>query len=157
MRLIALPVLIVVALSGCNSAPQGFTSSTAAPAPAATGDGAPATEVSAQPAVQDTPDTRVLQVAYASARADKCAFFYDLPKLKANYLASETAAGATVEQIARLDKAFEFTRGSVTNRIATNAKYCENEGNLKEIRGDLNRYLAGDFSARAVKKASSLE
>ena len=140
---VALP-LAGIALAGCNK-PQAasspsFTSSIATPAAPASG----------QPQVVNNADTRVLQVAWTSARADKCQFYYDLPKLKASYLASESQGGATETEMARIEKAFEFTRASVAGRLATKSTYCQAEANIKAIKGDLNRYLTGDFAARAV-------
>lgn len=151
MRLTALAVASValaalIGLNGCgkpeaaSSSSPAFTASTSAiAAAAATG-----------PQIVNDPDTRVLQVAWTSARADKCQFYYELPKLKSAYLASEVQAGAGEVEIARIDKAFEFTRASVAGRLATKSNYCQDEANIRAIKSDLARYLSGDFSARAV-------
>lgn len=149
MRLTALASASVVsasllALAGCSkpdAAPApSFTSSTAAIA----------TPAADQPQVVNDADTRVLQVAWTSARADKCQFYYDLPKLKAAYLASEVQGGASEVEMSRIDKAFEFTRASVAGRLATKSNYCQDERNVRAVKSDLARYLTGDFSARAV-------
>jgi hypothetical protein len=147
MRLTALAgasvvLAALIGLSGCSKpeAAPSFTSSTSAIAvPAAS-----------QPQIVNDANTRVLQVAWTSARADKCQFYYELPKLKAAYLASEVQGGAGEVEIARIDKAFDFTRASVAGRLATKSTYCQDEGNIRAIKSDLARYLTGDFSARAV-------
>ncbi len=147
MRLLPISmVALTIAVAAC-SGPGSPSESGFAAAPAA----------AVEPQVVDNPDTRVLQVAWTTARADKCQFFYDLPALKSAYLASEQSAGASPESLARLDKSFEFTRGSVAGRIATNDGYCSKQSNVNDIRTDLNRYLAGDFSTRAVKKLTTVE
>ena len=45
-----------------------------------------------------------VQVAWTSARAQKCGFNFDPGKLKANYIASEQRAGADAARMANVDK-----------------------------------------------------
>ena len=53
------------------------------------------------------PMARPVAVAWTSARAKRCGFYFDPAKLKINYLSYERTQGATPEQLANLEKAFD--------------------------------------------------
>jgi len=91
---------------------------------------------------------RTVQIAWTSARASYCGFIFDSNQLRANYLASEMAAGKTSSGMAKLERAYDYTRESVTETIGDNLAYCNKE-RTAAIRNDLNRYLAGDYTPTA--------
>ena len=94
------------------------------------------------------PLAKPMQIGWTSARASHCGFIFDPNQLKANYLASEAQAGKTPEEIGKLERAYDYTRESVTRSIRDNLAYCNKE-RTAAIRRDLNRYLAGDYSPTA--------
>jgi hypothetical protein len=94
------------------------------------------------------PLARAIQVGWTSARASYCGFIFDSNQLRANYLASEMAAGKTSSEMAKLERAYDYTRESVTEKIRDNLNYCTKE-RTAAIRRDLNRYLAGDYTPSA--------
>jgi hypothetical protein len=105
-------------------------------------------EMDARKASPEDPLARPTQVGWTSARASHCGFIFDPDQLKANYLASEAQAGKIPQEIAKLERAYDYTRDSVTATIKTNLTYCSKE-RTNAIRRDLNRYLAGDFTPSA--------
>jgi len=91
------------------------------------------------------PPARAFQVGTTSARAVKCGFYFDPAKLRANYLASEQATGATPEDIAKLEKTYDAANAATAKVVATHEGYCS-EDKTKYIKANLTRHLAGDFS-----------
>jgi hypothetical protein len=69
-------------------------------------------------------------------------------QLRADFLASEQRSGVPPEQMDKIAKAYDYTRQSVLDSIKNDNGYCSKE-RTAAIRSDLNRYLAGDFSATA--------
>ena len=63
-------------------------------------------------------------------------------------MAAEVRAGATPEQMQKIERAYDYTRESVLDTIKDNLKYC-NKDRTAAIRRDLNRYLAGDYTPSA--------
>ncbi len=102
---------------------------------------------------QNDPMSRALQVGATSARAKFCNFNFDPATLKTKYLASEAAQGATPDQMNKVERAYEYARGSVAQSIAQQPNYCS-EYQGKEIKADLGRHLAGDYTPppKAVAK-----
>ncbi len=96
----------------------------------------------------DDPLARPTQVAWTSARARYCGFVFDPARLRANYMASEMQAGATPEQMEKIERAYDYTFQSVTATIKDDVSYCGTE-RTAAIRKDLNRYLAGDYAPSA--------
>ena len=94
------------------------------------------------------PLARPTQVGWTSARASRCGFIFNADQLRANYLAAEAAAGHSPEQMAKIEKAYDYTRQSVLETIDGKPGYCNKE-RTDAIRKDLNRYLAGDYSPTA--------
>ena len=94
------------------------------------------------------PLARPIQVGWTSARAAHCGFIFDPDQLRSNYLASETQAGATPEQMQKIVRAYDYTRESTLASIKDNLGYCNKE-RTAAIRTDLNRYLAGDYAPSA--------
>ncbi len=96
----------------------------------------------------EDPLARPVQVAWTSARATHCGFIFDPDQLRADFLAAEARTGIPPEQMAKIEKAYDYTRKSVLDTIKDDLGYCNKE-RTAAIRRDLNRYLAGDYSPNA--------
>lgn len=105
--------------------------------------------------VTDERTERALEVAATSARASRCGYNFDAAKLRQAYLAYETAQGGTPEQVAKSEKVFDYTRTSLTEKIAKEENFCS-EAKTKEIKASLTRNLAGDFSATPKKAVAEV-
>lgn len=105
-------------------------------------------EKEARNVAPEDPLARPMQVGWTSARASHCGFIFDPNQLRADYLASEARAGKTPQEIAKLERAYDYTRESVAKTIKTDLSYCSKE-RTAAIRRDLNRYLAGDYTPSA--------
>lgn len=110
-------------------------------------DGA-STEKAARNVEPSDPLARPTQVGWTSARATRCGFIFSPDQLRASYIASERAAGRTPNEMKKIEKAYDYTLESVTLTINDNQTYCNKE-RLDAIRADLNRYLSGDYRAKA--------
>ncbi len=128
-----------LALAGCSSSGSGLFSTGSTPPPP-------------EPFFND-PDTRTLQVAWNSVRAQKCSFQLDVAKLKASYLAWERELGADPTVIGKLDGDYDRVRAMMAERIAPKpvTEYCSN-AQVAETRRFIQRYMAGDFSATPVAR-----
>jgi hypothetical protein len=132
MRASLLPTFwcgLAVLLAACGKGSEGPTTS------ALLGDGEPPNDST----------TRALYAAAVSARATKCGFYFDPAKLKAGFLAAEARQGTTPEQLERIEQAYDYTRQSIAARIAKESDYCS-DLKTRQIKADLARSLAGDFS-----------
>jgi hypothetical protein len=98
----------------------------------------------------ENPLARPTGVAWTSARAEKCGFYFDSTKLRANYLAYEAKQG-TPEQAAKAQQAYDSTFKLIGQRIAADPDYCSDRKSA-EIKAELTRHLAGDFTVKAVPK-----
>jgi hypothetical protein len=105
-------------------------------------------ETEARNVAPEDPLARPIQVGWTSARASHCGFVFNPDQLRADFLASEQRAGVPPEQMAKIEKAYDYTRQQVFNTIKDDPGYCNKE-RTAAIRRDLNRYLAGDYSPRA--------
>lgn len=94
------------------------------------------------------PLARPTQIGWTSARATRCGFIFSPNQLRSNYLTAERAAGRTDAEMRKIVKAYDYTLESVTLTINDNKAYCNKE-RLDAIRVDLNRYLSGDYRAKA--------
>jgi hypothetical protein len=113
-----------------------------------TGNEGATTDKAARYVTPEDPLARPIQVAWTSARASYCGFMFDPVKLKADYLADETRRGVDAYQLQRLSKAYDYTHDSVLKTIDSDPSYCNKE-RTDAIRGDLKRYLAGDYAPAA--------
>lgn len=129
---------LALAVAACSSASSGLTTGSLLP-----GAGKPADPVS----------ERALQVGATSARAAKCGYNFDPTRLRANYLAFEAGQEGAATNTAKAEKIFDMTRASVASKIPDPAEYCS-EDKTVEIKSDLTRHMAGDFSP-AKKKAEA--
>lgn len=108
-------------------------------------------EATVAPPKPVTQADRLAQVAATSARAQRCAFYFDPNQLKASYLASEQAE-TSPEQMQKLDREFDGLRAKVLGALASDDGYCT-EGRNRDIKASLTRHLAGDFNPPQVKTA----
>ena len=106
------------------------------------------TESEARNVTPEDPLARPIQVGWTSARASHCGFVFNPDQLRSDFMASEVRAGATPEQMQKIERAYDYTRESVLGRIKDDLNYCNRE-RTAAIRRDLNRYLAGDYSPTA--------
>ena len=102
----------------------------------------------------DDPTTRAVHVGVTVARAQKCGYFFDPQKVRSNFLATEAQRNAAPETLRKLETSFDFARNRVAQQIASNPAYCS-AGRTATIKKDLNRYLAGDFTAPQRKKVAA--
>ncbi|MCL4766867.1 MAG: hypothetical protein KJZ80_11575 [Hyphomicrobiaceae bacterium] len=131
-------------LAGCSGS-GGLTTA------ALIGGGGP-TEAAAPAAPPPSdPTSRAVQVGATSARAARCGFYFDPGRLKTSWLAAEAAQGATPEQLQKVEREYEYIRLSVAKKTAGEADYCT-DGKAREIKSDLNRHLAGDFTPPVKKQ-----
>jgi hypothetical protein len=92
----------------------------------------------------DSPMARPVSVGWTSARAKRCGFFFDPAKLKASYLAYEQQQGASGDQLAKIQAAYDQAFNSISARIAGEPDYCTDR-KTADIKADLQRALAGDY------------
>ncbi len=98
----------------------------------------------------EDPKSRPVAVAWTSARAKRCGFYFDPAKLKINYLAYERTHGHPPDQLAKLESTYDTTYRVITEKVSADAEYCS-ERRALEIKADLQRHLAGDYSANLPK------
>ncbi len=98
----------------------------------------------------DSPMARPISVAWTSARAQRCGFYFDPAKLRASYVGYETKQGAAGEQLAKIEKTYDQTFKVISDRVSADADYCSDKRS-SEIKADLNRHLAGDFAPNLPK------
>ena len=114
--------------------------------------GTPQSTASIAPPVVDA-TARALQVGATSARASRCGFYFDPGKLRAQFLAAETKQGTSPEVLQKAEREYDYTRASVAQSTAGDPNYCTDE-KAAQIKVDLNRHLAGDFTPPAKKPGS---
>lgn len=105
-------------------------------------------ETEARNVAPEDPLARPTQVGWTSARASHCGFIFDPNQLRANYLAAEAQSGKTPAEMAKIERAYDYTLESVRDKIKDDLTYCNKE-RTAAIRRDLNRYLAGDYTPSA--------
>jgi hypothetical protein len=135
-----------LAAGGCSGSSSGLSTGSLFGG-SSSGTAAPAAEV-ANPA--GDPTSRAFQVGSTSARAVKCGYNFDPNKLRANFLASE-AATVNAADIPRVEKVYDTAYSGVAKAVASQADYCS-PGKTADIKANLTRHLAGDFTPAVVKK-----
>ena len=93
---------------------------------------------------------RPVAVAWTSARAKRCGFYFDPAKLKTSYLAYESKQGATGEQYAKIEKAYDTSYRVTSEKISLDTDYCTERKGL-DIKADLERHLVGDYTPNLPK------
>jgi hypothetical protein len=106
---------------------------------------APASASGESPGIKkEDPMARPVQVAWTSARAQKCGFNFDPIRLKANYIAFEQAQGGDAARMGNVDKTYDMTVGKIKGSIGSADTYCTDKKSAG-IKADLQRHLAGNF------------
>jgi hypothetical protein len=116
-----------LALAGC-----------AQPGPATTGSVGSAT-------VPNTTAARLEHLAWNTAWAQTCGFYFDNSKLKSTFLAYEATNGTPPDQVTRLGVTYDRTQSSLRAIASAHADQCTGS-RLDRIRANIARYLSGDFS-----------
>jgi hypothetical protein len=98
----------------------------------------------------EDPMSRPVAVAWTSARAKRCGFYFDPAKLKINYLAYERGQGASGDQLAKIEKSYDTTYKVISDKVAGDADYCSDR-KTAEIKADLQRHIAGDYAPNLPK------
>lgn len=137
----ALMLLLAAAtLAGCSEGSSLSTSSIF---------GGSSSTPAAPAAPLSTPTSRAMQVGSTAARATKCGYNFDANKLRNNFLASEAAQAPGADQT-NVQKTYDVSFSGVTKAAATKSDYCS-EAKTREIKADLSRHLAGDYSPAPPK------
>lgn len=97
------------------------------------------------------PSARAFQVGTASARAVKCGFNFDPAKLKLNYLAYEKQQ-APGQDTSKVERVYDVSFNGVAKAVAAEGEYCSS-AKTRQIKADLTRHLAGDYTPNAPKDA----
>ena len=103
----------------------------------------------------EDPMARPVAVAWTSARAKRCGFYFDPAKLKINYLSYERGQGTSGEQLSKIEKTYDTTYRTISDKIAGDADYCSDRKG-QDIKADLQRHLAGDYSANLPKPKAAV-
>jgi hypothetical protein len=121
---------------------HGGCGSTAGLATGSTGDGPTMSN--------EDPMARPVFVAWTSARAQRCGFNFDVAKLRSGYLAYESKQGAVGESFIRIEKTYDSTFKTISDRVSADPGYCTEKKSV-EIKAELGRHLAGDYAPNFVK------
>jgi hypothetical protein len=103
----------------------------------------------APPAPVNTPAARALQVGGTAARATKCGYNFDSNRLRSNFLAAEAAQAPGADQTT-VQKTYDTAFSGVSKAAASKPDYCS-ETKTKDIKADLTRHLAGDYTPSPPK------
>lgn len=145
---VAAGLLLLTACSGGGGSGAGLsTASILGEAPAGISGDAPGIK-------KDDPMARPIQVAWTSARAQRCGFNFDPARLRSNFFAAEQRAGADVARIGQMEKVYDQTVVKVRASIDGGDTYCTDKKSA-QIKADLNRHLAGDFAPNFPENKNS--
>ena len=138
----AIATIVAGLLAGCSGTP-GSGSSAGLTTASILGD-APASQSSSETLgiKNDDPRARPVQVAWTSARAQKCGYNFDPARLKSTYLAYEASQGAA--SVPEIEKTYDKTLTTIKASIGNADEYCTDKKG-REIKADLTRHLAGDY------------
>jgi hypothetical protein len=98
----------------------------------------------------DNPQARPVAVAWTVARAKRCGFYFDGAKLRTSYFAFEASQGNTGEKLAAIEKIYDSTYKTISDKVSADAGYCTDKKGA-EIKAELQRHLAGDFNPNLPK------
>jgi hypothetical protein len=98
----------------------------------------------------EDPMARPVHVAWTSARAKRCGFNFDPLKLRTNYLAYESKQGASGEAFIKIERTYDSTFKSISERVSADPNYCTDKKGA-EIKAELGRHLAGDYAPNFPK------
>lgn len=144
---LAAALLAATAVAGCGGGNVFTTGSN--------GDGTGVTKLKAvmppdaPPGItNDSPMARPASVAYVTARAKRCGFFFDPVKTRSNYLAFE--ARQPGQDVSKVEKIFDDSYKVVLARVSADESYC-NETRSADIKAGLARLLANDYTPNLPK------
>lgn len=141
----------IVALGGCSGGGNGISTASVLDGNASGAIG------QAQPILPEDPNARTTQVAWTSARAQRCGFVFDPAKLKANFMASEAARIGPTGAGANTEKFYDQTFAATAAQVKADPDYCSRD-KTAAVKADLQRHLAGNYDpnpAKAPKKVAS--
>lgn len=122
--------------AGCGSGASGLTAaSVAGDAPGIT---------------NEDPLARPIQVAWTSARAQRCGFNFDTGKMRTSYLTYEQRQGAAGEQLVKIQTSYDTTFKTISGKVSADPDYCTDKRSGL-IKADLQRHLAGDYAPNLPK------
>jgi hypothetical protein len=98
----------------------------------------------------DSPMARPIAVAWTSARARRCGFYFDSAKLRTSFLAYEATQGESRDKLAEVERTYDATFKAFTAKVSGDAGYCTDH-KTAEIKAELQRHLAGDFTPNLPK------
>jgi len=133
-------LLATLALAGCGS--SGISTGSLL------GEGGASAAQAQAPAPVVTPTDRALQVSTTSARAERCGFYFDPARLRASFLAAEAQSGVAGGDMQKIEREYDTIRAKLVAVIGADKNFCT-EAKAREIKKDLTRHLAGDFSPPA--------
>jgi hypothetical protein len=126
--------------AGCGSGASGLTAaSVAADTPGI---------------ANEDPMARPIQVAWTSARAQRCGFNFDTGKMRSSYLGYEQRQGAAGEQLVKIQNSYDTTFKTVSGRVSADPDYCTDKRS-NQIKADLQRHLAGDYKPNLPQPAKA--
>jgi hypothetical protein len=122
--------------AGCGSGASGLTTASVA------GD---------SPGIaNEDPMARPIQVAWTSARAQRCGFNFDTVKLRTSYLGYEQRQGTGGDQFNKIQSTYDTTFKTISGRVSSDPDYCTDKRST-QIKADLQRHLAGDYTPNLPK------
>ena len=124
--------------AGCGSSAGNLLTGSTLPADAPSG------------VTNQDPLARPVAVAWTSARARRCGFHFDPGKLRASYLAYEAGQGVAGEQLGKIEKSYDTTFKVITEQVSGDNDFCSDRKSA-EIKAELQRHLAGDFTPKLPK------
>jgi hypothetical protein len=95
----------------------------------------------------DSPMARPVAVAWTSARARRCGFYFDSARLRSSYLAYEAGQGNSREKLAEIEKSYDTTFKAISDKVSGDAGYCTDRKSA-EIKADLQRHIGGDYTPK---------
>ena len=75
-------------------------------------------------------------------------------RLKQQFLAAEATQGTAVADMAKVEKIYDVSFNGISRGIAAKEDYCS-KAKTTEIKADLTRHLAGDYTPRAPKQVAA--
>ena len=130
-------VVVAAALGACSGSGAGEGSSSLITGSLFTGAAKPAAKV-------DEPASRPGKVAMISAAAVKCGFYFDPAKLRQSFVASQATSVPGSDPV-KVQQTYDAAFSRASTALASQNDFCT-PGQVADIKSDLNRHLAGDFT-----------
>lgn len=107
------------------------------------------------PPPPETPTDRAIHAGTTAARAQRCGYVFDPAAVRQGYLAYEAQQGTAGDPLAKAEKAYDYTLGSITKTITADQDYCTDD-RTASIKRDLGQVLAGDYSTPGRKTVANV-